>query len=392
MKTRMKRAGAMILAGAMAMSCLGSVSASAAEPKKTVIGVAFYNDSSKPTTATKAYLESLADALNVEFKYTVFTQTDESANLTKIQELISAGAEGIIGTIDLGTTAIVEECEAAGVYYAGYLCDFDTSYQTAYEAVYENPYFLGTISDGHNPDDIVLGTQTFESVMEYNERNPENPLTHMAMIIFPDWAYPAQAKQAEQFVEEIEKYNETAETPITVDPIDAESDVIPFTPLDSTYFSKHPDIDAIASFAAGTSFVYPTMVASGVDGDLKLFTTGFEGGEEENFGSAGKGTFQQNVITAIETVTYPLVLLLNQINGVEFADMPETAERIGCDQIIINSDEDLEKFLVNIYNTGDAAGACWTGEDVLKMTAFGNPDATYADLVEAVTNLTLDNM
>ena len=36
----------------------------------------------------------------------------------------------------------------------------------------------------------------------------------------------------------------------------------------------------------------------------------------------------------------------------------------------------------------DAANAAYTPEDVLNMTAFGNPDATYAGLVEAVQTLT----
>jgi len=56
-----------------------------------------------------------------------------------------------------------------------------------------------------------------------------------------------------------------------------------------------------------------------------------------------------------------------------------------------------KKYIVNIasvckvnslYNTADAANAAYTPEDVLNMTAFGNPDATYAGLVEAVQTLT----
>lgn len=121
----------------------------------------------------------------------------------------------------------------------------------------------------------------------------------------------------------MDEYNKTAETPITVDPLDEEVDVLNFAPLDSTYFSKHPDTQAIMSFAAGTSFVYPTMVSAGVDSDIKLFTTGYEGGEESNFGSAGNQTYQQVIVTGVETIVYPLVLLLNKINETEFVDMPE---------------------------------------------------------------------
>ena len=386
MKTS-KKLMALALAGTMAASSLSMVSVSA-EPKKATIGVCFYQDTGKAVDATKAFLESLSDTLNVEFKYGTFTQTDEAANLTKVQELIASGVDGSIGTMDLGTQSILSECEAAGGYYGGYLCDFDPSYTNAYDDVFGNPNFVGTVTDGHNPDDVCVGTQFFDSLIEYNESHADAPLTHVSMAIFPSWAFPAQATAADQFVAAVDEYNKTAETPITVDPLDEEVDVLNFAPLDSTYFSKHPDTQAIMSFAAGTSFVYPTMVSAGVDSDIKLFTTGYEGGEESNFGSAGNQTYQQVIVTGVETIVYPLVLLLNKINETEFADMPEKAERISTEQYIVNSDEDMELFVNSLYTTADVSAAAYTPEDVLNMTAFGNPDATYADLVSAVQCLT----
>ena len=386
MKTS-KKIMALALTGALAASSVSVVSVSA-EPKKATIGVCFYQDTGKAPNATKAFLESLADTLNVEFKYGTFTQTDEAANLTKVQELSASGVDGIIGTMDLGTQSILSECEAAGIYYAGYLCDFDTSYTTAYDDVFGNSNFLGTVVDGHAPDDVNIGDQFFDSLIEYNERNADAPLTHVSMAVFPVWAFPAQTTAAEQFVADVEEYNKTAETPITVDPLDEEVDVLNFAPLDSTYFSKHPDTQAIMSFAAGTSFVYPTMVSAGVDSDIKLFTTGADGGEETNFGSAGTQTYQQIAFTGAESIVYPLVLMLNKINDTEFADMPEKAERISTELYIVNSDEDMELYVNSLYNTADAANAAYTPEDVLNMTAFGNPDATYAGLVEAVQTLT----
>ena len=386
MKTS-KKIMALALTGALAASSVSVVSVSA-EPKKATIGVCFYQDTGKAPNATKAFLESLADTLNVEFKYGTFTQTDEAANLTKVQELIASGVDGIIGTMDLGTQSILSECEAAGIYYAGYLCDFDTSYTTAYDDVFGNSNFLGTVVDGHAPDDVNIGDQFFDSLIEYNERNADAPLTHVSMAVFPVWAFPAQTTAAEQFVADVEEYNKTAETPITVDPLDEEVDVLNFAPLDSTYFSKHPDTQAIMSFAAGTSFVYPTMVSAGVDSDIKLFTTGADGGEETNFGSAGTQTYQQIAFTGAESIVYPLVLMLNKFNETEFADMPEKAERISTELYIVNSDEDMELYVNSLYNTADAANAAYTPEDVLNMTAFGNPDATYAGLVEAVQTLT----
>lgn len=373
------------------MVTLGCVSVASAEPKHAKIGVAFYSDTGYAVTATKAYLESLSDVLNVEFVYAVLTQTDESANLTTIQNLIAADVDGIICTMDLGTNAIIEECEMADVYLAGYLCDYDTSYTQNYDRVFKSEHFLGAAADGQNADDVTVGITMFNSLLEYNAR-AEKPLTHVAMAVFPVWAFPSQMIGAQQFIGAVEEYNKTAATPIEVDMLDEEVDVLMFSPMNTTFFSKHPGIDCIVSFAAGTSFVYPTMMQAGVDKDIRLFTTGFEGGEENNFGTKGTQTFQQNMVSAVETVTYPLVLLLNKINGVEFADMPENAERVSTSQLCINSDEDMDAFVKSIYYTGNAADAMFTPEEVLNMTAFGNPDATYAALRELLAHMTIEDL
>ena len=111
------------------------------------------------------------------------------------------------------------------------------------------------------------------------------------------------------------------------------------------------------------------MVQAGVDKEIKLFTTGFDGGEENNFGSKGTQTFQQNMVSAAESITYPLVLILNKVNGVAFADMPETAERIITSQFCINSDEDM--YMSWFVSTdafpfaaryADVLGAVYTGQ------------------------------
>ncbi|MDE6202635.1 MAG: hypothetical protein K2G19_04080, partial [Lachnospiraceae bacterium] len=105
-----------------------------------------------------------------------------------------------------------------------------------------------------------------------------------------------------------------------------------------------------------------------------------------------KGTYQQTMVTAVESVTYPLVLLLNKINGAEFSDQPAEAERISTAQYVINSDEDMAQFQKSCFYTKDAANAMYTPQDVLNMTAYGNPDATYADLKGILSTMTIDSI
>lgn len=358
--------------------------------KKTSIGVALYSDTGPAPTATKAYLESLKDALNCEFKYTLLTQTDEAANLTKIQELIASGVDGIICTMDMGMPAIIDECEAAGVYIGGYLADYDTSFTQNYDKVFKSPNFVGTVADGDCSDNLTVGHVFFDSLMEYNERNPEAPISHISMCVFPPFAFPQHQVYAEQLVADIEEYNKTAEKPITVDPLDPETDVLMFSPADTTYFTKHPGIDAVCSLC-GSMFVYGSMVQTGVDKTVKLFGAGYTEGDNENFGSRGAGTFQQEVVSAVEAVTFPVVLLINKINGLSFPDQPEVAERQPTSRLIINSDEDMAIFETSVYLTADAKDALLTPEEVLNMTA-ANPDATYAGLVDFLSHMTIEDV
>lgn len=361
--------------------------------KATKIGVALYQDAGSGVNAVKTYLYSIAPALNVEYVFTVLSMTDEATNLSKIQELIASGVKGIITTMDMGSVAIVNECRAAGVYIGGYLVDFESSYNTAYDAVFKNKYFVGAAADGPIPSETTIGKVSLDSIVEYNGRNPENPVTHVSMVMFPSWAFPGQAIAVEQFVSSVEEYNKTADVKITVDPLDEVVDVLPFTPLNSTYFTKHPGINGIVSFAAGNDFVYPTMVSSDVTGDIKLFTVGYSDGVLENFGSNGDQTIQQFNFTTPESITFPLVLLLNKINKVAFPDQPEFAERYTTSQIDINSDEDMAVFVEkSIYYSAESTRSLFTGEEVLNMTAYANPDATYADLKAILASMTIEDL
>ena len=323
--------------------------------KKAKIGVGLYLDSGFFTNNIRTYLAALGEEMNIDFIYTTLTQNDEAANLTKVQELIAAGCDGIILTQDLGSPAIMKECADAGVYATGFVCDFNASFHTAYDDVFGSPIFLGTVADGPCGDD--LSRQVF----------------------------------VQQFTEKIDEYNKTAETPIVLDPLDEAIDVLPFTPLDSTYFAKHEGIDAIFCFADGFTFVYPTMVSSNLNGSIKLFSAGYGEGSDKDFGSRGNGTFQQEMVSPIEAILYPVVLLVNKINGAAFADQPETAERRSCSTIILNSDEDLDLFLGHsFYITGNIDDAIYSPADVANMTAVANPEATYANLCAALEQMSID--
>lgn len=386
----MKKVFALLLVLAMVFAVATPSAFAAKKPRTVKIGVGLYQDSGAAVTAVKSYLASLEDTLNVKFAYTVLSTNDEALNVTKVQELIAAGCDGIIITMDGGMDAILAECRDAGVYCAGYLCDFDNSYRNNYDGVFKNEYFLGTVADGGCGDELKRGYDFFDSVIEYNERTPDAPIRHVAMTTFPVFAFPYQQNFVQQFVEKVEEYNAAnPDKAIEVDPFDEETDILMFRPMDSTYFAKHPGIDAIISMCAG-SFVYPTMVSAGVSGTMKLFAAGYNDGDDAVFGS--KGAYQQEIVCPVESITYPLVLLLNKINGAEYPDQPAEAERKSCSTLIINSDEDMDKFQHSIYLSFKPEDAFFTPEEVLALTAYGNPDATYAGLCEILEHMTIEDI
>ena len=361
-----------------------------AKARSFKIGVALYQDSGAAVDAVKAYLAGLEDTLNVKFAYTVLSTNDEALNVTKIQELIAAGCDGIICTMDQGTQAILQECSDAGVYLAGYLSDYDSSYRNDYDGVFKNEFFLGTVGDGPCGENTTRGYDFFDSLIEYNERTPDAPIRHVACTVFPKFAFPYSWVNVDQFVAEVEKYNaENPDKAIEVDPFNEETDVLMFRPVDSTYFNKHPGIDAIVAFNAG-SFVYPSMVSAGVSNTMKLFAAGYNDGDDAVFGS--KGAYQQEMVCAVESITYPLVLLLNKLNGAEYPDQPAEAERRDCSTLIINSDEDMAKFKSCIYLSFKMEDAFLTADEVLNLTAYANPDATYAGLVEILDHMTVEDI
>ncbi|MCR5138100.1 MAG: hypothetical protein K6C12_13620, partial [Oscillospiraceae bacterium] len=59
---------------------------------------------------------------------------------------------------------------------------------------------------------------------------------------------------------------------------------------------------------------------------------------------------------------------------------------------VINSDEDLELFKNSIYLSFKPEDAFLTPEDVVALTAYNNPDATYAGLVDVLSHMSIDDI
>lgn len=345
------------------------------------IGVALYTDSGKSVDAIKAYLAGISEAVDCEFVYATLSTYDEATNLTAIQNLISAGCEGIILTADMGTVSILEECEAADVYLAGFLCDFNQSFYTAHDDVFGSPNFLGSVCDGWR-DASPYGEMVAADVIEKGYKN-------VGILVFPAFAYPNQMEVAKTFMAKIDEYNATAAEPITY----YQPEELMFQPLADTYLAEHPDMDCLFSVAAGAGMVYPVLVANNRT-DVKLYTTGFEGTDDvTNFGSSGNGCYSGALFSAPEAIVYPLCLLIDALNGVSYADMPEEPQVVDCMPLVVISEEAMQAVVdYSMYFNADYARAVIPGEQVKNLCASYNPKATYADLVAVLATLGVDHL
>lgn len=379
MKKTLRKIISLVLTAGMALSCAALAGCGGGSGAKIKIGIGLYQDQGPAVTATREFLKGISEELNCEFTYVTLSQTDEAANKTAAQQLISSGCKGLILTMDSATEAILEECEKAGVYLGGYLADYETSF----DKVKDNPNFVGTVVDGR-----YSGTAWGEEIAE---RIINDGYKNIGMIKFPSFAFPHQNEMDAAFRAKIEEYNKTAadDEKITVQ---AETTELMFQPLSADYFSANPNIDAIFGMCAGVDFIYPTLTQNNKT-NIKLYTAGFSVDDSVlgNFGTSGNGCFQELVFSNVEAIVYPLVMLLNKIEGKEFEDAPSEAQRVDSSQIRITNNEELDTVKEkSMYYTGKFENSFLTASEVSDLLAKNG--GTHEGLVKVVQSMSMEDL
>ena len=336
------------------------------------IGVLHYKETGEDVEALLAFLDALKAETGLDYTFVCGSSYDEQTNLTQAQNLISSGCNGIVMCMDSAMTSVMEECELAEVYVAGYLCDFETSF----DAIKDNPYFLGTICDGEY-NNASIGAQAAELALEDGVKN-------IGIVTFPLRYYPHKAEAIAEFQARIDEYNATAADAdkITV----FETQELSFEPLDPTYFATYPQVDAI--FALASSFVYPVMVSENRT-DVKLYSTGFES-EESIQDATRQGIMRMQTFANTEAVVYPISLLVNAIQGNTYPDQPAT-ERVDTSVVFVTNAEEMDAVLTkSFYLTADMEDFFYTMDEIRNMIISINPDATYATLTAKLHSMDME--
>ena len=208
----------------------------------------------------------------------------------------------------------------------------------------------------------------------------------VGLLTSPYRYYPHKQEAVEAFVKAIDEYNATAEEKIAV----SEVEELAFRALDATYFANHPDIDCIVSFSAGT-FVYPTMISEGRT-DLCMYAVGFES-EEAFLDNMRKGVCGLQTYSNEEAVIYPLVLLINAIQGNRYADQPAEAERVDSSVVFVSTPEEIDAVMTkSFYLNPVFENSFLTVDQIKDLILSYNPNATYADLVAPLTRMGIEDI
>ncbi len=350
----------------------GEAVATAYDYSDTKIGVIGFFESGENLDAVSTYMNALSTEVGFEYEYVAGSSYDEQTNITIAQNLIASGCDGIILCMDSGTEAIIEECEAAGVYVAGFLTDMDSSF----DSISDSPYYLGTVCDGYY-DNTLIGEKAAELIIADGKKN-------VGITTFPLAYYPGKAQAIDAFKAKIDEYNATSTEPITY--YDVEE--LKFTQLEDTYFQNYPDLDAIFNLASG--FVYPTIVKTGNEDKVTLYQTGYK---KDDVSGINDGSIRMMTISNTEAIIYPTAMILNKLAEQPYADAPTTADRVDTSVVYITNPEEADAFINNdFFSTNDMEDAFVDAEEFKEYLTVYNEDATYASLLEELDSMAIEDI
>lgn len=333
------------------------------------------------------YLTMICNNLGYKFEVVYGDMfNDPAANLAAVKNAYTSDVVGLIACQDGGLGSIMEEYP--DLYVVGVLSDMDSVFgeNPVNAAVLQNDHFLGNVSDGL-VDPVEQARGYFDEVVARGYKK-------VSVMNFPVYAYPKQTAITANFLQMVEEYNKTASEPIEVvgEPV-----VLQFSPLEDSYFmeKENQNLDAIVGICAGTTFIYPTMLAAKANGsinpNMQLITGGFENDPDLLADCGDDKTIVYLSISTVESVLWPVAMLDAALSGTMYPDFtgPEIINPGLC---VINSTAEFEAMANNspIGLNVDINKAQVQWDDMKDLFISVNPDATYAGLCEFVQALAVD--
>ena len=342
------------------------------------------------------FLDALKPELNFTYDIQLMDRSDNN-NVILLENAILKGVSGIITMTEMAasvTQGIINLCEQEGVYYAGYMSDFWKTYSDANlsgKKPKDSKYCLGSVSDGEL-DSETRATWLFETVKK-------SPYRKIVLTRAPEYAYPSSVAASEVFKGLVDEYNATA----------ADGDKFELWTKGVTKGAAFQiDYGLPTSFAStvtewqnwggddlalvGLNYCAGNImgISSYNDQRFPIFNVGWDDDVSKEFGSLTDASKPVKALcqTPCETIIYPLVRMLNAINGTPYADEPTKPE----DRIIeakychIESPQDITDGSTHCLNFNDARDlkyALISPSEVKGLLAANG--GTFAQLKETIS-------
>ena len=373
----------------------------------------------------EAFLSEISDDLN--FTYEVrFAGDDAATFLNNCETAINEGFEGIITMTDKGNcAAILELCEEYGVYFGCTWSNNGSSLNSS-DAGYDilkSDYYLAAISDGQDSYGVEVESYAAAIAEAYEALDDDKKDGSIGITTNPSAWTPGQQLAAENMYQTLTGEYDIPESAFATEGIEKRTEDATYAgqtleagtwqflqvdvsskSLPTSYFQSNPNLSLICSFASIT-YIEPALQTAGLHGKVKVWTCGYESEDYlmNNFGSEGDQTYQGFRTAPIEDVAYPLVQILDRLEGNSYADRTAKVEELvsaweggdisskfalknylipASSSIVVTEDDQFEAFKTGyVYGTGNGADSIVTANDLKGLMVTYNPEATFDDLV-----------
>lgn len=338
------------------------------------IGIVMYQWTDAQGTNIQNFCNYLEENMNVEFEYES-TFYDDDAQVSCVENLISAGCQAIISGYDTNIVAAMSTCADAGVYYTVAL---DHITEEDFAGADPGEYFLGGTKQ--------FGGDLAELGKEYADAVADAGIENVGGISFPEWAFTDAPEIYASFQSELSAQGITVQD-LTFTP-GMTSDEVQQAAKDLV--NQNPDMDALFGMASGLDYVYPAIQSS----DVKLIAMGYDTSVASLMDSgallaAGNNNHTQAIASCVARI-------INALEGNSYPDAASGTYNEGsivngvAGYPVISNKEDLDNYM-NYVIPEDGAKGCVTVDELKNCIISYNPDATLADLDE-LTNRSLSEI
>lgn len=274
--------------------------------------------------AMKKILNHLMPELDFDYDIQLFDANNETGVVSTIDAHLANGYKGVISmgafAADNTFIQVLDKCQAAGAFYAGYQQDFSRNRGVA-DQYTVHPAYVGTVTDGEASGNI-RGEALFNAVVASTDRK-------LVLAQYPHTYFPQASVAVTKFKSLVTAYNETHTDKFEIVEGPDEQGAA-WTGINKVYkFNfgqaltdnlaiewKNLGVQAIIGFNSIGKLLNSPLQQNG--NNAHVYTVGWDDDLVDVFG-AGK-RIQCAGSSPTELIIVPLVQLLNAMTGKKFAD------------------------------------------------------------------------